>query len=254
MEREPVYSRGPVRALSLVVALSLCAGSVRAQDEERCADADPSDAEVIERLAVARAAIAAHEPDMRHWYTAFMILHGVMGGVQLTLFVAAGDDGQRADFGFQALSSVLGMATLLISTPPLLGSGGTLDGMPESTPEERRIKLVSAESLLRRSADAVTFVRGPVSSLLTTGYGAAASLILLLAFERPSAALLLAGGTAVLGQGRLLLHPWGIRDAWRAYQRRFSDAGCPFDHPHRPIATSWTFGTYGLGLSFSLTF
>lgn len=245
-------------ALALSIVALIVAPTIRTAraqaDEERCLTEGPSDAEVRERLAYARTAIGAHEPDMRHWYTAFMIMHGVMGGVQITLFIAAPDDGQRADFGFQALSSVLGMATLLISTPPLLGAGGTLDGMPESTEEERRIKLVSAESLLRRSAEAVSFVRGPVSSLLTAGYGVAASTVLLLAFERPSAALLLAGGTALIGQGRLLLHPWGIRDAWNAYRRRYTDAGCPFDAPARPIATSWSFGSYGLGLSFSLTF
>lgn len=252
-----MYSHAAVRALALALSIVVLSAPlvVRAQDDEaRCLTEGPSDAEVRERLAVARAAIGAHEPDMRHWYTAFMIMHGVMGGVQITLFIAAADDGQRADFGFQALSSVLGMATLLVSTPPLLGAGGTLDGMPESTEEERRIKLVSAESLMRRSSDAVSFVRGPVSSLLTTGYGLAASTVLLLAFERPSAALLLAGGTALIGQGRLLLHPWGIRDAWTAYRRRYEDAGCPFDAPARPIATNWSFGTYGLGLSFNLTF
>jgi len=252
-----VYSHAAVRILAvfLSMAVVIAAPTARAQvDEARCLIEGPSDAEVRERLAVARTAIGVHEPDMRHWYTAFLIMHGVMGGLQITLFIAAADDGQRADFGFQALSSVLGMATLLISTPPLLGSGGTLDGMPESTEEERRIKLVSAESLLRRSSDAVTFVRGPVSSLLTTGYGLAASTVLLLAFERPSAALLLAGGTALLGQGRLLLHPWGIRDAWTAYRRRYEDAGCPFDAPARAAPTSWSFSTYGIGLSFNLTF
>jgi hypothetical protein len=244
-----------VRVLPLVLALLTLAPPVSAQDDEaRCADADPSDAEVRERLAVARGAIAVHEPDMRHWFTAFVILHAVMGGTQLTLFVAAPDDGQRADFGFQALSSVLGMATLLISTPPLLGAGGTLDGMAEDTPEARRLKLASAESLLRRSSDAVSFVRGPVSSLLTTGYGLAASTVLLLAFNRPSAALLLAGGTAVIGQGRLLLHPWGIRDAWRSYQQRYPDAGCLSQTPPAALATRWSIGTYGVGLSFTLTF
>lgn len=243
-----------MRCLAALLVVLLLPFGARAQDDARCIDADPSDAEVIERLAVARAAIGQHEPDMRHWYSAFLVMHGVMGGVQIALFISASEDGPRADFGFQALSSVLGMATLLISTPPLLGAGGTLDGMPESTPEERRVKLESAESLLRRSSDAVSFVRGPVSSLLTTGYGAAASLVLLLAFERPTAALMLAGGTALLGQGRLLLHPWGIRDAWRAYQRRYADAGCPLEVAPRPIATNWSFGSYGVGLSFSLTF
>lgn len=241
-----------VLARALAALLVFAPGAAFAQDGAVCEDI-PDDAEVSQRIAEIRAAIATHEPDMRHWWSAFLIMHGVMGGVQLTLFVSAPEDGPRADFGMQALSSFLGMATLLISTPPLLGSGGTLDDLPDGTPEERLTKLASAESLLRRSAEAVSFVRGPVSSLLTTGYGEAASLVLLLAFNRPTAAILLAGGSALLGQGRLLLHPWGIRDAWRAYQRRYPEAGCT-RAPAPPPALAWSFAPLGAGLSFQLHF
>lgn len=241
--------------LAVLVLLALWAprpDRALAQDETAC-DEVPDDAAVRARIAEVRAAIGAHEPDMRHWWTAFLIVHGVMGGVQLTLFVSAPEDGPRADFGMQALSSFLGMSTLLISTPPLMGAGGTLDGMAEDTEEARLVKLESAESLLRRSADAVSFVRGPISSLLTTGYGEAASLVLLLAFNRPTAAMLLAAGSALLGQGRLLLHPWGIRDAWRDYQRRHPDAGCTWSaRPPTPLA--WSFAPFGAGLSFQLRF
>jgi hypothetical protein len=235
-----------------MLLILLAALPAAAQDDARCDDV-PDDGEVRARIAEARGAIAAHEPDMRHWWTAFLIVHGVMGGVQLTLFGSAAEDGPRADFGMQALSSFLAMATLLISTPPLLGAGGTLDGMPEDTETARLTKLESAEALLRRSNDAVSFVRGPISSLRTTSYGEAASLVLLLAFNRPSAAIVLAAGSALLGQGRLLLHPWGIRDAWRAYQRRHPDAGCDWAAPAAP-ALAWSIAPFGMGMSLSLRF
>ena len=246
-----VLARLVLVALALVAAPA-CAGPACAQAEPVCDDA-PDDRAVRARLSEVRAAIAAHEPDMRHWWSAFLIVHGVLGGVQLTLFVSAPEDGPRADFGMQALSSFLGMATLLISTPPLLGAGGTLDAMPEDDEDDRLVKLASAEGLLRRSADAVSFVRGPLSSLLTTGYGEAASLVLLLAFGRPSASILLAAGSALLGQGRLLLHPWGIRDAWRDYRRRYPDAGCDWS-ARPPPALAWSFTPFGAGLGFQLRF
>jgi hypothetical protein len=238
-----VFARFVLVALVLVAAPD---GARCAAQAEPICDEAPDDRAVRARLDEVRAAIASHEPDMRHWWSAFLIVHGVLGGVQLTLFVSAPDDGPRADFGMQALSSFLGMATLL-------GAGGTLDAMPEDDEEDRLVKLTSAEGLLRRSADAVSFVRGPLSSLLTTGYGEAASLVLLLAFGRPSASILLAAGSALLGQGRLLLHPWGIRDAWRDYRRRHLDAGCDWSARPAP-ALAWSFTPFGAGLGFQLRF
>lgn len=265
--------RSPLCASILALALSVGTASppatARAQDstavsEERCALGELDDASVSARIADVRASIGRHEDDMRHWWSGFLALHAVMMGASLTFAITAPDDGTpfrhggRIELSVQALSSFLGLVTLLTSTSPLIGAGGRLDSLPEGTPEERLVKLVEAESLLRRSADGVSFVRGPLSSLLSAGYSLAASATLL-GFERPIGALLLAGGSAVIGQGRLLLHPWGIRDEWRRYQRVHADAGCPFSSPSPEVlaartAPRWSLDAYGAGVSFVLAF
>lgn len=227
-------------------------------EAERCAEFG-DDADVRARITDVRARIARHEDDMRHWWSAFLALHTVMMGASLTFAITAADDGARVELSIQSLSSLLGLVTLLTSTSPLIGAGGHLDAMPESTPEERLAKLVAAESLLRRSADGVSFVRGPVSSLLSSGYGLAASLTLLLGFQRYVGSILLAAGSAVIGQGRLLLHPSGIRDAWQAYERAHGDAGCQPAPPSSEVlaartAPRWSLGAFGAGVSFVLAF
>jgi hypothetical protein len=234
----------------------------RAQDDAvetaRCAEFGDEDDAVAARLADARAAIGRHEDDMRHWWSAFLVLHSVMMGASLTFALTAPDDGARAELSVQAISSGLGLITLLTSTSPLIGAGGHLDSLSESTPDDRLRKLVEAESILRRSADGVSFIRGPLSSVLSGGYGLAASLTLLLGFQRTTGAILLAIGASVIGQGRLLLHPWGIRDERRRYRRAHEDAGCPLPPPPPEVlsarlAPRWAF-TFGAGLTFHLAF
>lgn len=247
-------------ALALVLVISPAA--VRAQDAAaeaaRCEEFGDDDASVRSRLADARAAIGRHEDDMRHWFSAFLVVHSVMMGASLTFAITAPDDGARIELSVQALSSFLGLATILINTPPLVGAGGRLDGMPEGTPEERLLKLVQAETLLRSSAESVSYVRGPVNSLLTSGWGLASSLTLLIGFQRVTGSILLAIGSSVIGQGRILLHPWGIRDEWTRYQRAHADAGCSLPTPTEVLAARvaprWSFGAFGPGVSFTLAF
>lgn len=257
----PAVQRG--RALVCLALIAVATSRpVRAQDVEaeaaRCAEFGDEDDAVAMRLADARASIGRHEDDMRHWWSAFLALHAVMMGASLTFAITAPDDGGRIELSVQAISSGLGLITLLTSTSPLIGAGGHLDSMPEGTPEQRLAKLVEAESLLRRSADGVSFIRGPLSSVLSAGYGLAASLTLLLGFQRTVGALLLAAGSSVIGQGRLLLHPWGIRDEWRRYRRLHGDAGCALPPPSAEIlaarvAPRWAF-SFGAGISFHLSF
>jgi hypothetical protein len=225
-----------------------------ATEEDRCA----------ERIADVRASIGRHEDDMRHWWTAFLTLHVVMMGASLTFAITAPDDGTpfqhggRIELSIQAFSSFLALVTLLTSTSPLIGAGGTLDAMPDGTPEERLAKLAAGESLLRRSADGVSFIRSPLSSLLSAGYSLAASATLL-GLGRTTGGILMAAGSAVIGQGRLLLHPWGIRDEWRRYERAHADAGCPPPPPSPEVLTArtaprWSLEAMGPGVSFLLAF
>jgi hypothetical protein len=206
-----------------VLSLVAVASPVRA-DDPLCEEL-PDDV-VTARLREVRAHVSQHEPDTRHWATAFLSLHLVMTGVQLSLAFTADNDGARADGWTGTVSSALGIATMLISWPQILGAGGEVDGMPMDTPAERRWALARAEQRFRRAADQVGFVRSPFTTVLNALYVGAAGSFVLLGWGRVTGGFLLAIGGSVLAQGRVLLFPYGIRDAWRRYLRAHPDAGC----------------------------
>ncbi len=253
-----------LRGLLLSASLAVLAAAAPALAQEpseaeiaRCQDFGLDDADVTARIHDIRARIEQHEPAMRHWLTAAAVLHGALLGAELVLGFTANGDGPRNEAIIGAISSGLGLVTLFTSFPPLVGAGGQLDAMPEDTPEQRLSKLVRAEAILHASADGVSFVRGPVASLLSAGYVAVVASLLATVFQRESGAYVLAAGGVVLGQGRLLVHPDGILHEWRRYWFLHPDAGCePVVRP-TSIALNWSVGPAampsggGLGLSLS---
>ncbi len=241
----------------MFAALALGWTTIARADPPTCPATPPSDAEVRERTAYLEARIAEHEPDTRHWWSGFLAFHIALTGVQLTFAIATPDDRARIDSIVFTVSGGLGLATLLITLPPLLGAGDAVRGMDAGeTPETRLARLRRIEERVRASSDSVDFIRGFLASGLSLAYTEAASLTLLF-LERPSAAILHAVGATVIGQGRLLLAPTGIRDVWRRYSRRYADAGCAVDEapPPAPSASlSIAPGPTTLGLGLSLSF
>ena len=216
-------------AIALLLALALAAQSQIARaDPPECTDAAPSDAEVTRRLRWLEARIDQHEPDMRHWYSAFLGLHIPLIGVQLVLAFATPEDERRPDFIVNTISGVLGLTTLLISNPPLMGAGDFYRRLADDTPAARYVRLRAVEGRVRSAADSVAFVQSPLSVAASLLYVEAASLTLLF-LERPQGALLHAIGATIIGTSRLLLHPTGIWHVWRSYQARHADAGCALD-------------------------
>lgn len=250
------------RTLAAFLALAILAaqpGRVAA-DEIACPVEAPSDDEVQRRLRWLDARFADTEDDVRRWFGAFVILHGLLTGVQLTLALATPDDDARIDFIVNTTGSGLGLLTLLISTPPILGAGEMMRGLPRATPEERLASMRVAEARLLRSAEASGFVRGPLASLASTAYVAAAAMTLLF-LDRTTGAMVHAAGGTILAQGRLLLHPTGAIDAWRVYSRHHPDAGCTpegasarYDDGVRFALSPAGLAPGGVGLALTLAF
>jgi hypothetical protein len=253
-----------LRAACVSLVLAIVPSSASAQDPDteaaRCMDFGADDVEVTARIADIRARIALHEPDTRHWWTAWSTIFAGLMGVELTIAVTAADDGPRIDGIVSTISLALGLATQLIAYPPLLGAGGQLDALPESTPDERLAKLVAGERLLRRSAEGVRFSRGPIGPILSGLYSIAANTLLIVGFGRTVAAYIGVIGGIILGQGRIILQPYGIDREWRTYQAAHADAGCeassagmaPASSVDVRVLPTTTMG--GAGLSLSLTF
>lgn len=216
-----------LRAFALLLVVLLVSatdvGAVRA-DDPVCEEL-PDD-EVRARLREVRRYVHEHEPDTRHWATAFLSIHLAMVGVQLSIAIAADNEGAMVDGWVGVLSSTLGVGTLLISWPSLVGAGDAIDALPVRTPEQRRYALARAEQRMRRASDQVGFVRSPFNTTLNALYLGAASSFTLIGWGRVSGAFILSVGGSFVAQGRVLLLPTGIREAWRRYERAHPDAGC----------------------------
>lgn len=241
-------------ALALLVALgsiaALTPSPARAEDDPVC---EPlSDAEVRARFAEVRGYVREHEPDTRHWATGFLSLHLAMVGVQLAIAASAPDEGAMVEGWIGVLSSTLGVGTLLVSWPSLVGAGDALDELPRDRPEEARASLARAEQRLRRAADQVGFVRSPFNTTLNALYLAGASSVQLVGWQRVSGAFVLSVGGSLVAQGRVLLFPTGIRTAWLRYRRAHPDAACE-PTPTEP-APSVAILPAGLGAQLRVSF
>lgn len=240
-----------VLAALLVLSITSVATPATAQ---RPVCRDLEDREVRARLAILESAIRREEPAVRRWWTSFALLHAVMASGAAILAASAQDEGFRNEMLVGVTSSTLGLATLVIFTPPLMGGGDALRAQPSGTPDARRHRLRVAEGILQRAAASTDFLRSWVPATLSSLYVTAAASTLLLAFQRAKGAILHSVGGAVLGLGRILLHPTGARDRWRRYLRAHPDAACD-PAPHvAPIEPRAAIVPYGLGLGLRVDF
>jgi hypothetical protein len=236
-----------IRALVLSLAL-LGPGVAHAQTT--CPETDVPDAEVTRRLEWIEARLADTEVQVRHWYTGFIAFQSVLLGVNLVLAFAAVTDDDLYDPIVSGFGAAVGLSTILIFTPPVLGSGDALRALPRGSPEERLSSLRIAERRLRVSGEAALDLRSDLSGILSALYTEAAALTLLFLGETVSAFLQAAGGMFV-GLGRILLHPMGAATAWRIYRSRHPEAGCDDDPiPAARTAASIAFDGRGVRVDF----
>lgn len=247
-----MIASGIVRSLVLSGVLALSIAAPAAAQQPVCAQLD--DAEVRARTDVLMRAVRREEPAVRRWWSSFALLHSVMAAGAAIIAASAQDEGQRNEMLVGVTSSALGLATLVIFTPPLLGAGDALRAQPADTPEERLHRLRMAERTLAKAAAGTEFLRSWVPASLTTLYVSAAASTLLLAFERPQGAIIHSIGGAVLGLGRVLLHPTGARDRWRRYLRAHPDADCQPAPETASLEPRARLVGYGLGLGLRVDF
>ncbi|MGB7296573.1 MAG: hypothetical protein WBC70_13385 [Candidatus Aminicenantales bacterium] len=158
-----------------------------------------SDEEVKERLIFIENALNSAQPRAKTWwygwiagYSAGAVVMGSLAAVHWKDVKRDPQTGQQVpDRGF-AEDMLVGSATFALGVGGLLIDPFTpahgpnkLRALPESTPEECRLKLQKAEELLRECARRERDGRGWLIHLLNLGANAAAGLVTVLAFDRP---------------------------------------------------------------------
>jgi len=199
-----------LRSFAALVLAGAVAGAAWAQ-----ATAGSSDEQVKERLSYLESALRSGRPAARAWWYGWISAYGAGTVVQWSLAGAHWNDtkpvddspGARRirDRGFAedmlvgGATTALGLGSLLFDPfVPAYGSKA-LKSLPETTPEERRTKLLRAEEMLRRCAAREKKGRGLTTHLLNIGVNAAAGIVTAAAFHRPwtDGLLTFAAGEAV---------------------------------------------------------
>jgi hypothetical protein len=163
--------------------------------------AEPSDDQVKERLGFVENALRSAQPRAKTWWYGWVAGYSAAAIVQGSLAkahwndVKPGEDSPDAqpvpdrDFAEDMLvgsvTAALGASFLLIDPFVPAYRPNKLQSMPENTAEERRLKLLQAEEILRQCAKREKDGRGWVTQLLNLGANAAAGFVTVFAFDRP---------------------------------------------------------------------
>jgi len=244
------------------LALSVSLGAAFPQETRAL-----SDDQVKERLNFIENALSSAQPRAKTWwygwiagYSAGAVVMGSLAAVHWKDVKSDPQTGQQVpDRGF-AEDMLVGSATFA------LGVGGLLIDpfvpaygpdkfrvMPESTPEECRLKLQKAEELLRECARREKDGRGWLTHLLNLGANAAAGLVTVLAFDRPWSDGLL---TFATGEAISLLNIYtqprrAIRDLENYEIRYLGKQGASFQPPgERRFYFGLNPGGFSLGFRF----
>jgi len=183
-----------IRSLFLVFFMMLVfMNAARAQQA-----AEPSDDQIKERLRFIQSALLSAQPHAQVWLDGWIAGYGA-GAVAMGSLANSHWNDVKLDENSQlvpdrdfaedmlvgGLTFVLGVGGMVID--PFVPAYGpdSLWLMPEGTPQERRLKLIKAEELLRECAQREKRGRGWSTHLLNLGANVAAGLVTVLAFDRP---------------------------------------------------------------------
>lgn len=204
------------------------------------------DAAVSARIAYIQSLLDAEQGEASRWWRTWTATYAglaVAQGAGATLFE---NDGRRAALAMGAMSSSLGLFTLVAVPFPVATAGDQLRAVTAGTPAERIRKLLFAEKLYRVSARSEAFRATPWPHFIALALTGGASLTLWLHFDAPgSAAIQLLGGMA-LAEAQILTQPRGVIEAWRREGRQLS-YGSPAPASRR-ARIEWTVRPYHRGL------
>lgn len=217
------------------------------------------DEEVAARLRFIEQRLADGQGNAELWWYAWLATH-VVSAVGRAVPAALADqitDGDQAarDLRVQMLvgtaSSVLTGTLHLVRPWSAMDGAGPLAELPEDTSEQRRAKLAKAEKLLSEVAEQERFGTSWIPQLSAVAQAGAAGLILWLAFDMPTEALINFGVGVAIAQVQFWTQPKQAVTDLEEYQagQWASSARVPQDPPVK-LSLSPMPG----GLAFSVRF
>ncbi len=112
-----------------------------------------SDTLVTERLQTIEQILNRGKPSANAWWYGWVIGYSAATVGQGAVMAMSEKLGTRQDMALGSITTILGAANILITPRDPAIATDKLAQIPENTPEERSIKLLEAEKLLKRSAD-----------------------------------------------------------------------------------------------------
>jgi hypothetical protein len=228
---------------------TLAVTSIVSLAHDACAEGPAAnDADATQRIAKIQLILDERDGRAKVWQYGWAgIGYGIASGFGV-LSATTSDSTQRLDFAFAA------GGTVVDTTVHMLGSinvhaAGRLRLVPDATPEERRLKLVFAESELREAALAEQKRRSLVfGHLLPAGFATAAGLVLWLGFGHLKGAAINTAAGIVVNEVRLLTQPTSAREAWEAYQNGSNSSAAAWRYPRATFTWSPVLSPLGCGI------
>ncbi|MBK8175690.1 MAG: hypothetical protein IPK66_10620 [Rhodospirillales bacterium] len=155
------------------------------------------------------------------WYWSWMTING---GSAAILGIQAGlsnhkDD--RINNGVQAGLGAIGVADLLLRPLEARHGADPISDLPDSSRQEKIVKLRAAETQLHRNADRADERYAVVQHAGNVGVNAAAGLIIGLAGKRSDGIIAFVTGV-IGGEIQIWSQPWEPADDWQSYKQQYA--------------------------------
>jgi hypothetical protein len=143
-----------------------------------------SESEVIERLSEIKNMLAHERQSDHRWWYGWLGAYSAATIAQGGVWIAARDLDTRQDMALGAATTFLGAAGQMISPLRPNHEWQRIGQMPESTPDEKRIKLRDAEKLLQQNAVNERIGRSFKTHAVSTVVNMGSGLVTWLGFKR----------------------------------------------------------------------
>lgn len=173
------------------------------------------------RYAWIDAQLAQIEGPTERWFTGWTWTFAWLAAGQAGLAAAAPKPGQVADSAVGAVTSALGLGTMLIAPNTLLGAREQLAKFDATMPQGQYERRRRAEYVLQAVSAEERFQHSWVPHVLHTLANAGGWAVLFFGYKEYLAAWATLGAGFVVGEIQIFTRPWSATNAWEQYVKDY---------------------------------